>query len=238
MTARLTPQRLGVVVPAKNESQALGPCLMALTEAARRVDLPVHVLVVLDDCSDGSTEAVRAVASKTDGVRIDHMEVTANNVGQVRRTGMEELIARIGTTDTWLATTDADTVVPPHWLAAQLRHVALGAEVVAGTVTVNDWSDRPAGLRERAARSYAHHPLRHGHVHGANLAFGATAYLAAGGFPDRRHGEDVALMRSFRRNGNRIAWAVDLAVATSARRDARAPAGFAAYLDTLESESS
>lgn len=238
MTTSVIPRHVGVVVPAKDERQTLAACLLSLVDAARQVDVPVCVMVVLDDCSDGSADVVRDVAAAAKDVRIDHLEVTANSVGHARRAGMASLIARLGASGTWLATTDADSVVPPHWLSAQLHHAVRGAEVVAGTVTVDDWQDRPSGLRERAVRRYAHDPLHHGHVHGANLSFWAAAYLVAGGFPDQRHSEDVALVRSFRRNAQRIAWAIDLPVTTSARRNARAPEGFSSYLNTLESESS
>ena len=45
--------------------------------------------------------------------------------------------------------------------------------------------------------------------------------------------EDVRLVGAAVAVGARVAWAHDLEVTTSARRGARAPGGFAAYLDGL-----
>ncbi|KMO71863.1 hypothetical protein [Mycolicibacterium chubuense] len=50
------------------------------------------------------------------------------------------------------------------------------------------------------------------------------------------HDEDVALVRAFETNAEPIAWAADLPVITSARRDARAPKGFATYLTSLQAQ--
>ena len=102
-----------------------------------------------------------------------------------------------------------------------MNHADAGARVVAGTVAVADWQDRSDGVRERAVSDYLATP--HRHIHGANLSFAATAYQAAGGFPPIPSSEDVALVDAFRRNDEPIAWALDLAVRTSARRQARAP---------------
>jgi glycosyltransferase involved in cell wall biosynthesis len=237
---RATPRRIGIVLPAKDEQRSIGACLVSIAEAAAHVQQSVTVLAVLDNCSDGSVDVVRRFASKTAHLEVDYLEIEADSVGYARWVGMATLISRLGACGTWLATTDSDSTVPPQWLSTQLRHAASGAEVVLGTVTVDDWRDRSSGLQARAARRYgdSDNPNCHRHIHGANLSCSATAYLAAGGFPDRRCDEDVALVRAFRRNSEPIAWAIDLPVTTSARREARAPGGFAAYLTALESETS
>jgi hypothetical protein len=120
----------------------------------------------------------------------------------------------------------------PHWFAAQLRHAAAGPRVVAGTVTVEDWHDRNHAVRDRARKEYRATP--HRHIHGANLSFAATAYCATDGFRPVTCDEDVLLIDAFTANAEPIAWAIDLAVVTSARRQARAPGGFASYLSALE----
>jgi hypothetical protein len=123
--------------------------------------------------------------------------------------------------------------VPVNWLAIQIEHARAGAEVVVGTVTVADWRERPDHIRVRANAEYQARP--HRHVHGANLSFSAAAYEATAGLPDLQVHEDVSLVAAFEANGEAIAWALDLAVVTSARRSARAPRGFASYLTALES---
>lgn len=222
--------RIGVVVPANNEESALPVCLEGLRIAAGRVATPVTVIVVLDSCTDSSADVVHE-ASKSLGITVKALNVDAHNVGVARRAGMAELLGRAAVQGTWLATTDADSMVPANWFAAQLNHAAAGARVVAGTVTVEDWQEHSRAVRDRATRDYVASP--HRHVHGANLSFMATAYMAAGGFSPLASDEDVDLVDAFQTNDEPIAWAMDLAVTTSSRRQARAPSGFAGYLSSL-----
>jgi hypothetical protein len=131
----------------------------------------------------------------------------------------------------WLATTDADSVVPRHWFTGQLTH-AQGTDLVAGTVDVADWSGWPDSFVELYQGIY----LSEGHhVHGANLAFRANAYVDSGGFRPIPQGEDGLLVQAFRRRGHRVRHVNDLTVQTSARKDARCHGGFGDYLQTLAS---
>ncbi|MCP3427298.1 hypothetical protein NBM05_15100 [Rothia sp. AR01] len=83
----------------------------------------------------------------------------------------------------WLATTDADTLVAPPWLARHLRHRAGGAELLLGTVDVRRGT-LTARRRALWRLDYARRIRRrtHWHVHGANLGISARAYLELGGF--------------------------------------------------------
>lgn len=232
------PTRIRVVIPAKNEEQLLPECLASVLVAARRCPVPVDVVVVLDDCSDGSASVAADFTckyAKHPQTALLTRSVTANNVGKARALGMQFALQDAHIASLWLATTDADSTVPAHWLSAQLDHLRKGASVVVGTVRVADWGDRPAEMRRRAEVEYVANG--HQHVHGANLAFTATAYLRSGGFPSLRSDEDVALVHAFQETGQTLIWATDLAVTTSSRRLGRAPAGFAGYLDGLEEDS-
>jgi hypothetical protein len=133
----------------------------------------------------------------------------------------------------WLATTDADTRVPPHWLVQQISYAEAGWDAVLGTVTVSDWSAHPGHVPDAFAARYAHEPGSHPHVHGANLAVRASAYLAAGGFQALGTGEDHALVAALDVAGLPILRSTDIAVDTSARRRTRAPHGFGHLLTTL-----
>jgi glycosyltransferase involved in cell wall biosynthesis len=220
--------RIGVVVPVNDEEQLLAQCLEALLVAACHVAVPVTVIVVLDACTDRSAAVVTGFFDRG----VEAIVVDEKSVGGARAAGMSELLRRHGRSGTWLATTDGDSTVPPHWLTAQLRHAKAGGRVVAGTVAVEDWEDRSDFVRARARREYRVGP--HRHVHGANLSFAASAYCAAGGFGSVTCHEDVQLVDAFRANGEPIAWATDMPVVTSSRRQARAPRGFASYLADLE----
>ncbi len=222
---------IGVAIPAHDEEHSLGACLDAMLAAALHPALggePVHVCVVLDACNDGSLAVVlrhKAVFSAA-GVVLEHDEVQARQVGVARAAGAARLLAGGAR---WLAFTDADTRVTPQWLVAQLM---LGADVVCGSVEVDDWSphaDSAHFLREHFSRTYQDRD-GHRHIHGANLGVSAAAYLATGGFAAVSCHEDVLLVRALEANGARFAWSARPRVYTSARTDARARGGFG---DTL-----
>jgi glycosyltransferase involved in cell wall biosynthesis len=221
---------IGVVVPAHNEEQLLTACLTALTRAAARVSpCPVHLVVVADACSDRTPEQARASGAEL-------IEIDAKNVGAARAAGMSEVLrltAGEPASRVWLATTDADTVVPGHWLERQLTYADQGWDAVLGTVTVTDWPGQPSHLPAVFARHYAYESGPHPHVHGANFGIRASAYLAAGGFKLLPTAEDHALARALTQAGGQTLRATDIAVVTSGRRIARAPLGFSHLLTSL-----
>jgi hypothetical protein len=133
----------------------------------------------------------------------------------------------------WLATTDADTLVPACWLTRQLRYAEGGWDAVVGTITVTDWRQYPGEVPTRFQQLYATAGPTHPHVHGANLGFSAAAYLAAGGFGPARTAEDHALVSALAAAGRRVLRTTTVSVVTSARRRARAPHGFSHLLTTL-----
>jgi hypothetical protein len=65
------------------------------------------------------------------------------------------------------------------------------------------------------------------------MGFRADAYWTVGGFRALKTGEDAELVDRFEAAGMRIHRDADLAVATSDRRDGRAPGGFAHHLREL-----
>jgi glycosyltransferase involved in cell wall biosynthesis len=219
----------GVVVPAHEEEELLPACLAALRYAAAAISIPVYVMVVADTCTDRTAATARACGAAV-------ISIGARNVGAARAAGMTGLLRLAAGHDaaaTWLATTDADTVVPAGWLRRQLEYADAGWDVVLGTVTVSDWDGHPPHVPDAFERRYASGDGPHPHVHGANLGIRASAYLAAGGFPPLRTAEDHALLAAATEAGCAVLQAGDLAVETSSRRQARAPDGFGQLLRTL-----
>ena len=224
-------ETVGVVVPAHNEEALLPACLAALGRAARQVSVPVRVLVAADSCTDRTAAVARAHGALV-------ISLCARRVGAARAAGMAEVLrltagAGLDLAAIWLATTDADTVVPAGWLQRQVAHADQGWDVVLGTVTVADWSEHPPHTPAAFAARYASGDRPHPHVHGANLGIRASAYRAAGGFPPLRSAEDHALMAAVAEAGCSVLRADDVTVETSARRHARAPHGFSHLLRTL-----
>ncbi len=164
------------------------------------------------------------------------LRIQARCVGAARAAGMWQVLSRTWCLDpasVWLATTDADTLVPPSWLSGQLRHAAAGWDAVAGTVTVTEWAGHSPHLPAMFRQHYGHRRATHPHVHGANLGFTARAYLKAGGFPPVPTAEDHALVTALSASGARILRTTEVSVRTSARRHARAPRGFGHLLSSL-----
>ena len=214
---------IGILIPVHNEEALLGECLEAALIAANHPGLlgeSVQILVVLDSCSDASAAIAQTFA-------VQRLEVQARNVGHVRGVGARHLLNQGAR---WISCTDADSRVAPDWLVAQL---ALNADAVCGTVTVDTWSE---GFDSVAQIRYLQGYQAcdgHRHIHGANLGISAGAYIRAGGFEPLACHEDVQLVRDLERCGALIAWSHSPQVVTSARLEARAQGGFGDYLKSL-----
>lgn len=221
---------MGVVIPAHNEEDLLPSCLAAVRQAAMMLTtMPVHLVVVADACGDRTAERARHGGATV-------VEIPARSVGAAREAGVREVLSRTRHLDpsaVWLATTDADTLVPPAWLSQHLHYADSGWDAVVGTVTVTDWTQHPPEVPPLFQEHYGASAGTHRHVHGANLGFRAEAYLAAGGFSPSPSAEDHALVESLHAAGRRILRTTKVDVVTSARRRARAPHGFSHLLSTL-----
>jgi glycosyltransferase involved in cell wall biosynthesis len=215
------PARVGVVIPAHNEESMIARCLAAVRDASAVIEQPVQVVVVCDDCDDRTAEIVAASG-------FEPLVCRARNVGMARALGAEFALAAGAR---WLAFTDADTVVSRDWLHAQL---ALGADVVCGTIGVDDWSEHGDDIRLHFEKTYRDAD-GHRHIHGANLGMSARAYRSVGGFSHLANSEDVAIVRALEGAGAHIAWSSKPRVVTSARREFKATAGFGATLLSVAS---
>ena len=76
--------------------------------------------------------------------------------------------------------------------------------------------------------------MKHSHIHGANLSFSSTAYIQAGGFKALYCHEDIHLVKQMLSLDLKIIWSNLVRVKTSSRLNARAPEGFASFLQQLE----
>lgn len=224
--------RAVIVVPAHNEARGIRACLGALEAAARCVTVPVSLLVVCDACDDGTADHCAAA-----GVPVVH--IAARCVGAARRIGIATLIGHdVHPKQTWVATTDADSVVPVTWLRDQIAladaDADAGVDAVAGVVSLTS-PERP-GMRRAFELHYgqriASRGLHH-HVHGANLGVRASAYLEVGGFAAVANHEDVLLVRALERRGHAIARPDWISVQTSGRLVGRCDRGFAHTLAHL-----
>ncbi|PIK72608.1 glycosyl transferase [Methylobacterium frigidaeris] len=248
-----------VAVPVRNEVARIGACLRALAAQEEIGADGLGIVLFLNNCTDGTAEAVAAlVPALRVQVRVIERDFAGAHAGWARREAMEAaalwleevapVVGRLDGTvpDGVILTTDADSRVPPDWVARNLAALAGGADAAAGTITLDEAEAArlPDALhaRGRLEGTYeallvaleslidpvAHDPWpRHATRSGASLAVRLSAYRAAGGMPALPLGEDRAFAAALLRADARIRHAPDIVVVTSGRLDGRAPGGAA-----------
>ena len=218
--------KIGIVIPAHNEAMTIAKCLASVQSAIKQLPstIKVYPLVVLDSCTDDTQSIVKAAG-------VDYLFCDYQCVGQVRDIGIRHAIANGAT---WLACTDADSVVAVDWLVQQIEHIShQSTDVICGVVDVDSWAHLTLQTRENYIDHYQD-KMGHPHIHGANLSFSSDAYLAVGGFAHIPCHEDVDLVRKFKAEDFSMIWSNRVRVTTSSRLQARASEGFAAFLNNLE----
>lgn len=213
-------ERLVVVIPARDEAATVARAVRAVIASAAAVPdgVGVDVVVVADCCHDGTAGLAREAGAAV-------VEIAAANVGTARRTGFRWALQQAGEPELlWIATTDADSVVPPDWLAAHLD-ASRRSDAFLGTIELTDAVDRD-GHRAWTTR-YASRitGASHDHVHGASLGVRGSAYVAVGGFRDLSAHEDRDLVDRLVARGVRPVWDASVPVTTSARHDSRVAEG-------------
>ncbi|WP_330176952.1 glycosyltransferase family 2 protein [Streptomyces sp. NBC_01498] len=220
----MTVKAVAVVIPAHNEERLLPRALDAVRRAAAHPGLAgvrIATVVVTDSCVDRTAE----IAARAQAVVVS---TDCQNPGTARAVGVAHALDLLGADGTWIASTDADSAVPPHWLSFQHTKAHEGWAAVVGTVRLP-----PSvvafrhSLRYHADRPAPPAPWDHPHVHGANLGVSANAYRDVEGFQPLAVGEDRALVRALLRRGHRILRTDECPVLTSDRLHARATGGFA-----------
>lgn len=161
-----------VLIPFFNERDYLAATIASL--AAQSV--PLIMILVDNGSTDGSAEIARA-AVKARG--LDALVITETTPGKVTalRTGLGWVRTR------YVATCDADTLYPPHYLAAAERLLVQESCVVAGAYFVDPGSGQAAlDAEARKILSAARMLPRQCHAGGAGQCFNVDALRAVGGF--------------------------------------------------------
>lgn len=218
--------KIGIVIPAHNEAMTISNCLASVQTAIEQLpsNISAHALVVLDDCNDDTLALVESAG-------VDYIECDYHCVGRVRDIGIRHAIKKDAT---WIACTDADSIVTPDWLVEQIKHIEQQpTDMICGVVDVDNWAHLTSQTRDAYIAHYQD-MMGHRHIHGANLSFSDKAYLTVGGFAPLPCHEDVDLVKKFKDQGYVITWSNRVRVITSSRLEARASEGFAAFLENLE----
>lgn len=161
-----------ILLPFFNERDYLPATIASL--AAQSVPT---TLILIDNGSTDDSAAIARAACRDHG--LDYLLITEPLPGKVAALG-----TGLGWVRTpWVATCDADTLYPPHYLAAAEAILTKPGCVAAGAYFV------APGIDERARRTAARRFLtaarllpRQSHTGGAGQAFRTSALRAAGGF--------------------------------------------------------
>lgn len=199
---------ISVVVPARDEEKTLPVCLAAL----RRQSVSDFELIVVDSAStDSTSEVARAHGAKV--VRVDKP-----GLARARQAGFEAASGEI------VATTDADSLPPPEWLA-RLKAALVDPEVV-GVYGGLQLSGK--GFSIKVAQNFflnwqkLNHRLGRPLFCGPNFAVRKWAFEKVGGFKRGKafyddDETDIRLAFKLRRIG-KVVFLPDLLVATSMRK--------------------
>lgn len=161
-----------VLIPFFNERDYIAATIASLARQTRR-----FTLVLVDNGSTDEGAAVAEAACRALG--LDYLLVTERTPGKVAalRAGLGWVRTR------WVATCDADTVYPPHYLEAAEAVLSRPGTVVAGAYFVPAEISEPARLSQAASFLTAARLLpRQCHAGGAGQAFCTRTLRAAGGF--------------------------------------------------------
>jgi GT2 family glycosyltransferase len=241
--------RIAVGIPACDEASRVAACVGRLLRQSGRG--PDVVVVLANNCRDRTASCLRDAFGADP--RLDLREVSLPkpyaHVGWARRLAMDAAADALARSDDILLTTDADTLVAPDWIEANVRALNAGCDAVAGAAYLMR-SERaqlaPEHQRRllsagkyfmalaylRAEQAPPHDPWpRHDYEGGASIALRLETYRAIGGAPVLPTGEDRALFDAIRALGGRVRHAPDVRVFTSCRLTGRAEGGTA---DTLE----
>jgi hypothetical protein len=249
-SAVAAPVTAVVAVPVRNEVERVGACLDAL---AAQVGAGAYgIVLLLNNCTDGTRQAVEAGRPYPVPVRVVERDFVGASAGWARREAMEaaadwlgEALGQDAARDGTILTTDADSRVPPDWIAR--CRAGLGrADLVAGRIVLDaaEAARLPEALHARGRDEAAYDALLtelearldpdphdpwpcHRTDSGATLAVRLGAYRRVGGLPPLPVGEDGAFVARLLAEGARVRHDPGIFVVTSGRLEARAPGGAA-----------
>ncbi len=232
-----------IAVPVRNEAERIAACLRAIDGQKGLAPGSLGVVLFLNNCTDGTGEIVSGLLpSLTVPVRILTEEFAGAHAGWARRRAMDAAADWLGEGNGAILSTDADSRVPPDWVARTLAALAAGADAVAGRVELDEEEGKllPAMLHARGRLEDIYDTLIteaearidpdphdpwpcHRTTIGATLAVTRDAYRAVGGMPEIPLGEDGAFIARLIAHGMRVRHAPDVCVIISARLTGRAP---------------
>lgn len=171
--------RVSVIIPAYNAEKYLRSCLISLREQSFR---DFEIVVVDDGSSDKTFEVASSYADRV--IRTPHNL----GVGEARNLGASRARGEI------FVFTDADVVVPPHWLKRLVQNIDKGFKCVGGPYQgclgdsfIEKFAYLELVYRRRNFGEFVNTTVAN------NFALTREVFFELGGFPDRYRCEDLRL---------------------------------------------
>jgi GT2 family glycosyltransferase len=242
------PKLSVVAIPVRDEAERIGGCLAALARQSVPAD---HIVLLLNNCRDGTAEVVRQLPRAHHQLHLIECNLDGSlaSAGVARAMAMKHatwLVDSLGTDEAVILTTDADAEVPEDWVEANLRAIEHGADAVCGMAAIDPLEALliPGHLHEDDAREVAYGRLldeiaslilpdpadpwpRHTEDSGASIAIRASVLRRVGGMPFLHSGEDRALIARLRLIDARVRHDPKISVVVSGRIEGRAQGGMA-----------
>ncbi len=210
--------------------------------------MPCAVLLLLNNCTDQTDTAARALAVTLPyklHIKCQTFPSPVATAGYARRMVMQHAAELAGPAGI-LLTSDADAVVAHNWIERNLLALSAGADLVCGRVAIDPAEAalipshlhaddalecELANLIDQIAASHDPDPAdpwpRHNEAAGASLAVTVAAFKRSGGIPPVDAGEDRAFVKVLTRIDARIRHDPTVRVTVSGRIHGRASGGMA-----------
>ena len=201
------PTRFTIVIPARNESSNIKACLDSILAQDYATDF--YEVIVIDDFSEDNTAEIL----KQMGVMHPNVHLLSladffkpGEMNSFKKKAIEKAVSHAK--GNWIVTTDADCLIPKHWLSLyndyilKYNPVFVAAPVMfikeRGVLNEFQLLDFLALQGITAAAVGAG---KHSMSNGANLAFEKSAFIAVGGYQgvdQIASGDDMFLMHKMK----------------------------------------
>jgi len=205
--AQETHTRFTIVIPARNEASNIKACVDSIL--AQDYPLDFFEIIVVDDFSEDDTAfIVKAIGHDHPNVHLLSLAdfYQPGEMNSFKKKAIEKAVSHAK--GNWIVTTDADCIIPKHWLSLYHAYiiknnpvfVAAPVMFIKETGILNEFQVLDF-LALQGITAAAVGAGKHSMSNGANLAFEKSAFIAVGGYQgvdQIASGDDMFLMHKMK----------------------------------------
>jgi len=186
-------RKISVVVAARNEENNIGKCIQSLLKQTYPAN-SYEIIIVDDGSTDKTASIVKSFSERFANIHLLSFMFDAEQIIGRKPIALSKGIAQA--TGEIILTTDADCIVPPHWIEIMANHFEEGVVFVAGPVAERDSNTFFAKMEQleflglittAAGLIGSGRPII---CNGANLAYRKDAFAAIDGFSAKSSSND------------------------------------------------